>query len=80
VPLPIAPRDHQRANAESLVAGGGAVVVPDEECTTERLATELDRILTSPGRRDEMAAAMRAAARPDAAEQVARLIEDHTRG
>lgn len=80
VPLPIAPRDHQRANARSLVAAGGAVLVADEDCTPERLATELDAILTSSDRREAMAGAMRAAARPDAADRVARLIEEQARG
>jgi UDP-N-acetylglucosamine:LPS N-acetylglucosamine transferase len=80
VPLPIAPRDHQRANARSLVAAGGAVLVADEDCTPERLATELDAILTSSDRREAMAGAMRAAARPEAADRVARLIEEQARG
>ncbi|HEX2040425.1 MAG TPA: UDP-N-acetylglucosamine--N-acetylmuramyl-(pentapeptide) pyrophosphoryl-undecaprenol N-acetylglucosamine transferase, partial [Acidimicrobiales bacterium] len=41
VPLPGAPGDHQTANAGALVQAGGAVLVPDGELTTERLAAEL---------------------------------------
>jgi UDP-N-acetylglucosamine:LPS N-acetylglucosamine transferase len=55
-------------------------LVADEDCTPERLATELDAILTSSDRREAMAGAMRAAARPDAADRVARLIEEQARG
>ncbi len=47
VPFPLAPRDHQTANAMSLVRAGGAVLVADDEVTTERLATELARSSTA---------------------------------
>jgi undecaprenyldiphospho-muramoylpentapeptide beta-N-acetylglucosaminyltransferase len=75
VPLPIATRDHQTANARVLVDSGAAVLVPDHELTTDRLAAELERILTDDTRRREMAAAMRANAHFDATEAVAALIE-----
>jgi UDP-N-acetylglucosamine:LPS N-acetylglucosamine transferase len=60
VPLPIAPRDHQTANGRFLVDAGAAVLVPDDELTTDRLEIELTRILDDPARRASMAAAMRA--------------------
>ncbi len=74
VPLPIAPRDHQRANARHLVDAGGAVLVDDADCTAEFLAEVLGPILEDPERRSSMAQAMRAVARPDAAERVAELV------
>ncbi|MBS1846845.1 MAG: glycosyltransferase [Actinobacteria bacterium] len=74
VPLPIAPRDHQRANAAHLVDAGGAVLVDDDECTAEVLAAVLGPIVDDAQRRATMADAMRDAARPDAAEAAARLI------
>lgn len=80
VPLPIAPRAHQAANAAVYERTGEAVVVADRELTTERLATELDRWLTNPDRLEAASRAMRALARPDAAEQVAALIEATARG
>ena len=75
VPLPGAPGDHQGANARSMAAAGGAVVVPDEELDGARLASELDRLITDAGRLAVMADAARALARPDAAKKVARLVE-----
>ncbi|CAN5605162.1 undecaprenyldiphospho-muramoylpentapeptide beta-N-acetylglucosaminyltransferase [soil metagenome] len=75
VPLPIASRDHQTANAGSVAARGGAVVVPDADCTGERLARELEPLLADRGRLGAMATAMSAIARPDAAERVADLVE-----
>jgi UDP-N-acetylglucosamine:LPS N-acetylglucosamine transferase len=75
VPLPIATRDHQTANARALVAAGAAVMVPDDELTTERLRHELDELLTDRTRLDAMAVAMRHCAHLDAAERVADVVE-----
>ena len=57
VPLPIAPRDHQRANAAVLLAAGAAVLVDDAECRTDRLARELGPILEDDNLRARMTAA-----------------------
>jgi UDP-N-acetylglucosamine--N-acetylmuramyl-(pentapeptide) pyrophosphoryl-undecaprenol N-acetylglucosamine transferase len=47
---------------------GAAIVVPDAELTPERLRAETDAVLAQ---REQMAAAARALARPDAARDVA---------
>lgn len=80
VPLPIAPRDHQWANGEHLVAAGAAVMVRDADLDAERMVHEVDAVLSEPGRLDAMAAAARSLARPDAADRVAELLEVHARG
>ncbi|HUP70484.1 MAG TPA: undecaprenyldiphospho-muramoylpentapeptide beta-N-acetylglucosaminyltransferase [Acidimicrobiales bacterium] len=80
VPLPIAPNDHQTANASALVDAGAAVIVPDAELTPERLMAELGPLLEDAGRRQAMEVAGRALARPDAAERVAALMEQYARG
>lgn len=80
VPLPIAPRDHQRANADSVVASGGAVVVADSEFDTDRLEQELGRLLADPVRLATMAAAMRGAATVDAAEKAAAVVMEAAGG
>jgi undecaprenyldiphospho-muramoylpentapeptide beta-N-acetylglucosaminyltransferase len=80
VPLPIATRDHQTANAKVLVNAGAAILVPDDELTTDRLELELAAILDDPARRSSMSGAMRANAHLDAAERVAALVEEHARG
>lgn len=80
VPLPIATRDHQRANAAELVKVGGAVLVSDDEFDTERLVAEVAKILgdgTDGSRLDAMAVASRRLGHPDAAIGVADLIELH---
>jgi UDP-N-acetylglucosamine--N-acetylmuramyl-(pentapeptide) pyrophosphoryl-undecaprenol N-acetylglucosamine transferase len=71
VPYPHATGDHQRRNAEYFVAAGGALLVDDDDVRTAvpRLVGELlDR---GHDRLDEMGRAMRAAARPDAADRIA---------
>lgn len=75
VPLPIATRDHQTANALAVAATGGAVVVPDAELDTDRLELELSLLLGDRGRLAAMAVAMRSAAMVDAAERVALVVE-----
>lgn len=80
VPLPIATRDHQMANARAVEASGGAVVVPDAELDVDRLERELTHLLEDPERLAAMAEAMRRAATVDAAERVAAVVERVARG
>jgi UDP-N-acetylglucosamine:LPS N-acetylglucosamine transferase len=75
VPLPIATRDHQSANARVFVESGAALLIPDDELTADRLETELAPLLVDTDRREEMAEAMRANAHLGATEAVAALIE-----
>ena len=67
IPLPTATDDHQRKNAEALVASGAADLLLQRDLNGRVLA---ERILALAGdrlRRERMAAAARALARPDAA-------------
>jgi UDP-N-acetylglucosamine--N-acetylmuramyl-(pentapeptide) pyrophosphoryl-undecaprenol N-acetylglucosamine transferase len=80
VPLPIAPGDHQTANARALERAGAAIVVPDAELDGPRLVAEVEGLLSDRSRLDGMAAAAAACARRDAAERVAALVERHARG
>ncbi len=75
VPLPIAPRDHQRANAMAM--GEAVVILADQECTAERLAAVLQELSDAPGRLDRMAAAARARGHRDAAARVADVVSLH---
>jgi len=70
VPYPEATANHQRANAEYFARAGGAVVVDDRQARelVPRLVAEL---LADPRRLSGMGEAMRAAAKPDAAERIA---------
>ena len=79
VPLPIAPDDHQTANAMALVGAGAAVLVPDADLSAERLQAELEPLLADPDRLAVMGKAAAGLARPDAADRVAALVEHHAR-
>jgi UDP-N-acetylglucosamine--N-acetylmuramyl-(pentapeptide) pyrophosphoryl-undecaprenol N-acetylglucosamine transferase len=68
VPYPYATADHQTKNARYFERGGGAVVVPEE---TLDLRRQVEELLAEPARLARMADAMRALARPDAADVVA---------
>lgn len=74
VPLPGAPRDHQRANSRELVDVGGALLLDDSELSGRKLADMLGPIVDDGGRRRDMAAAARSVGRPGAADAVAGLV------
>ena len=79
VPLPGAPGDHQTRNAEALVDGGAAIVVPDAECDAARLDAELSGLLADAARLEAMATAAGTLGRPDAAADLAELVEEAAR-
>lgn len=80
VPLPGAPRDHQTANAQVLVRAGAAVLIPDRECSDERLAQELEALFADPLRLEAMDTAAASLGRPDAADAVAGVVEGVAKG
>ncbi|HXG76693.1 MAG TPA: UDP-N-acetylglucosamine--N-acetylmuramyl-(pentapeptide) pyrophosphoryl-undecaprenol N-acetylglucosamine transferase [Gaiellaceae bacterium] len=69
VPYPYATADHQTLNARHFEAGGGAVVVPQAEL--DRVPALVEELLADPERLRRMSEAMRALARPRAAEEIA---------
>ncbi|HEX5988633.1 MAG TPA: UDP-N-acetylglucosamine--N-acetylmuramyl-(pentapeptide) pyrophosphoryl-undecaprenol N-acetylglucosamine transferase [Solirubrobacterales bacterium] len=71
VPYPFATADHQTANAEWMRAGGAASVIADAELDAEKLRAEVAAVLDDPARLEEMAAAARRLAEPDAARRIA---------
>ncbi|HEY2073512.1 MAG TPA: UDP-N-acetylglucosamine--N-acetylmuramyl-(pentapeptide) pyrophosphoryl-undecaprenol N-acetylglucosamine transferase, partial [Gaiellaceae bacterium] len=69
IPGEFATGGHQRKNAEWFAQAGGAVVVP--ESGVARVPEVVSSLLADPDRLAAMSAAMRAAAKPDAAERIA---------
>lgn len=69
VPYPYATADHQTKNARWFEAGGGAVVVPEAELA--RVPGLVRELLADTARLAAMAEAMRALARPAAADVIA---------
>ncbi|MEM8742887.1 MAG: glycosyltransferase, partial [Pseudomonadota bacterium] len=74
IPYPHATDDHQAANAQGLVAAGGALMLRQEGLTGEALAMHIARVLTEPGCASQMAAAARGQGRLNAAERLADLV------
>lgn len=75
IPLKIATDDHQRFNAKLLANVGAAEVASEDVLTLDVMTGALATLLDNPDRLARMAAAARSVARPDAAEQLADLIE-----
>jgi len=84
VPYPHAADDHQRKNAESLVARGAAVMILDRDLRAESLSQAIAALRDQPGRLSAMAEAARGLGRPDATERVVEvcleLIRNRARG
>ena len=74
VPYPFATDDHQTSNAQTLVAAGGARVVPDAELDSEMFAELVTQLLADDAARATMSAASRALGVPDAAKRVADVV------
>jgi UDP-N-acetylglucosamine--N-acetylmuramyl-(pentapeptide) pyrophosphoryl-undecaprenol N-acetylglucosamine transferase len=72
VPGDFATGDHQTKNARHFERGGGAIIVPEREVA--RVPEVIRSLLDDPARLDAMGRAMRALARPDAADDVAQEL------
>lgn len=75
VPLPTAADDHQRNNAEALVANGSARMVLQKDLDGEVLANLIIEFIESPEKIGEMEKAASKLAKRDAAEKAVDLIE-----
>lgn len=75
VPYLHAMDDHQTANAEALSGQGAALLRPQQAFTAEALATEIEGLITAPGRLAGMAEAAKRLGRVDAADRLADLVE-----
>jgi len=71
VPYPHATAGHQRANAEWMERAGAATVLDDGALDPERLRELVAGLFADSGRLQEMAAASKRLARPDAAARIA---------
>ncbi|WP_374604320.1 undecaprenyldiphospho-muramoylpentapeptide beta-N-acetylglucosaminyltransferase [Arenimonas sp.] len=79
VPFPAAVDDHQTRNAEYLVDAGAAVLVPEGEGFSERLAAATARLLPDAAARLAMARAARGVSHADAAARVADIVVQEAR-
>ena len=75
IPLAIAKRNEQEANARGLVEAGGAVMLREAELDAASLASAVTSILTDPGLAGDMAEAALSCGMPDAADRLADVVE-----
>ncbi|MGA8027159.1 MAG: undecaprenyldiphospho-muramoylpentapeptide beta-N-acetylglucosaminyltransferase [Bryobacteraceae bacterium] len=76
IPLPFAADDHQRRNAEALIAVGAARMVPDGEMDGERLFREVEHLRRNAEELERMRERVRRFAKPGAAERAADVLEE----
>jgi UDP-N-acetylglucosamine--N-acetylmuramyl-(pentapeptide) pyrophosphoryl-undecaprenol N-acetylglucosamine transferase len=74
VPYPHATADHQTANARHMERAGAAIVIADVELDAGRLSDAVGELLAKPQRLETMGRAAAAAAKPDAADVIAREL------
>lgn len=74
VPSPNVTADHQTKNAKILSERGGAVLLPEAQCSGRKLYEAAEAILGDPDRRDQMIRALTAQSIEDAAEQIYRVL------
>lgn len=75
VPLPGAIDDHQSANAQTLVAAGGAFAIPQPQFTAPTLAGQIAALMTDPSGLVPAAAGAASRGIVDAAARLADLVE-----
>ncbi|SPJ24387.1 UDP-N-acetylglucosamine--N-acetylmuramyl-(pentapeptide) pyrophosphoryl-undecaprenol N-acetylglucosamine transferase [Palleronia abyssalis] len=75
VPLASAKRDEQTANARPLAEAEAAVMLPEGKLTPEVMADHIEAILSNPDAAEHMSRAALMRGRPDAAGDLADLVE-----
>jgi len=75
VPLPSATDDHQTANAREITAAGGARTIDQRGFTPVELAKQMQKLGLDPTALQNAAARARSCGRPDAARDLADLVE-----
>ena len=80
IPLPSAIRNHQHFNAEAFVKAGAAFEAQQESLTPRALANWILHKIEHPEALDALARGMRAVAAPDAAANVADIVENIAAG
>lgn len=74
VPSPNVTADHQTKNAKVLSDHGGAVLLPESQCSGEELYARASAILKDETLREEMIAAMKKQSISDSAEQIYQVL------
>ena len=75
VPLPSATDDHQTANAREMAKAGGARMIPQDEFSPETLARQIEALAHDPEALANAASRSLSVGRPNAASDLADLVE-----
>ena len=75
IPLPGATDNHQTANAREMAKAGGARMIAQQSFTSVELAKQMQKLGLAPDALANAAARARAVGRPDAARDLAELVE-----
>ncbi|NYS23497.1 UDP-N-acetylglucosamine--N-acetylmuramyl-(pentapeptide) pyrophosphoryl-undecaprenol N-acetylglucosamine transferase [Rhodobacteraceae bacterium 2376] len=75
IPFAAAAGNHQAANARMLYEAGAAVVIPESQLSPEALCDSMMAVFGHPEGAAQMAQAALGCGRPDAAEQLAEMVE-----
>ncbi|MCF6305932.1 MAG: UDP-N-acetylglucosamine--N-acetylmuramyl-(pentapeptide) pyrophosphoryl-undecaprenol N-acetylglucosamine transferase [Rhodobacteraceae bacterium] len=75
IPLAIAVRDEQTANAAGLAAAAGAIIIQEQDLTAKGLAAHIGAILSDPDKAKSMADAALSLGKPDATQKLSALVE-----
>lgn len=75
IPLPTAADDHQRKNAEAMVAAGAGRMILQSDLSGSTLANEISDLIGTPDKLVSIGKAAKKMARPDAAAATVDLIE-----
>ncbi len=76
IPSPNVTNNHQEKNARILEDRGGAVVVPETQCTAQLIFDQITALLADEPRRRQMSQALRSKVILDSAERICDIIDE----
>jgi UDP-N-acetylglucosamine--N-acetylmuramyl-(pentapeptide) pyrophosphoryl-undecaprenol N-acetylglucosamine transferase len=78
IPSPNVTDDHQHKNARVLADRGGAVLLPEKDCTADVLYGQIQALLADQTRREMMSTALRQNVILDSVEQICDILDELT--
>jgi UDP-N-acetylglucosamine--N-acetylmuramyl-(pentapeptide) pyrophosphoryl-undecaprenol N-acetylglucosamine transferase len=76
IPSPNVTNNHQEKNARILESRGAAIVIPETECTAQRLLETVSQLLSDRERCSGMSASLRNMVVLDSADRICDIIEE----
>ena len=76
IPYAAAAGDHQSANARGLAAAGGAIVIPESQLSVAAMTEQIATVLSQPQGALAMAQAAVSVGKPEATDELVRLVEE----